>query len=573
MIGTSKTQYTCRGLIVIAGLAIAPLLHGSQDNLFDKPVPPLLAQAENPEDQDQQQPERTATSPRRPTQPRTGAQSRPRQSAPAEGSRSQSSRPAAQQRRPGSPSRQAAPPGRRPPPSRTTTRRPAPPRRPPGPPPEPIAKYSEAELKAMASDIGRLSGQLESLNRRTMDRLEEASPDETVPLGERFRFEGDLRRMQQLERQLNDYPDDFETLISAGILLKRNHKYRRAEDYLVKALALEPLNQGLLSNLADLYLEKGEHTKAWKTLQEIIYLNPDNVDAFATQGRIRLQEQNFSGADAIYRQMEGKFGDVAQVYAHRALIFIHQERYGEAIALAREGISLHPDYARLFYVRGQAYEGLGLIDRAWTDYYDALALDPDMLDTYEAIGDLALREKNAVTSMKAYRRIVDMRPGDPRASLGLATAYLIDSRFHEAVAELEMLQYLQPEYREADDRMAQAYYLRSLQLHEQGLPRQALDMHCLAFSLAGSRSTQLVVAALLMAGDGAFSNDDYHQAVKFYELALDNDPFSIEGYLGLGYAFRALGEDARARATFQQALIIDPVHPDARAEYERPHQP
>ena len=508
MIGASKTQYTYQGLIVIAGLVIAPILHGSQNSLIEKPVPPLLTQAENPEDQDKQQPERTATSPRRPTQTRSEAQSRPRQSSPAAGSRSQSSRPAAQQQRPGSPQREAVPPSRRPPPSRTATRRPAPPRRPPGPPPEPIAKYSEAELKAMASDIGQLSGQLESLNRRTMDRLGEASPDETVPLRERFRFEGDHRRMQQLERQLDDYPDDFETLMSAGILLKRNHKFQRAEDCLVKALALEPLNQGLLSNLADLYLEKGEHTKAWKTLQEIIYLNPDNIDAFAVQGRIRMQEQNFSGADAIYRQMEGKFGNAAQVYAHRAQSFVHQERYGEAVALAREGISLYPDYARLFYARGQAYEGLGLIDRAWTDYYDALALDPDMLDTYEAIGDLALREKNAVTSMKAYRRIVDMRPGDPRASLGLATAYIIDSRFQEAVAELEMLRYLHPEYREADNRMAQAYYLRSLQLHEQGYPRQALDLHHMAFSLAGSRSTELVVAALLMAGDGAFSNDD-----------------------------------------------------------------
>ncbi|MFC1547852.1 tetratricopeptide repeat protein [Candidatus Neomarinimicrobiota bacterium] len=425
----------------------------------------------------------------------------------------------------------------------------------------------------MASDIGRLGQQLEALNRRTTGRLAEVTLDEEVPWGERFRFEGDYRRMLQLQRQLEDYPNDFETLVSLGNLLQRNNKFQKAESYLLKALALEPLNQGLLSNLAELYFEKGEDTKTWETFQEIIYLNPDNIDAHAAKGRIRERGGNFSGAEAIYRQIEGKFGNVVQVYAHRTLNLAQQGNYGDAVALAREGLAIYPDHAPLYYARGQAYQGLGLLDRARIDYYDALALDPDMLVTYSAVGDVALQERNAVTAMKAYLRILDMRPGDPAASLGLGKGYLMDLRFREAVDELEMLRYLHPEYAAANDWQAQAYYLRSLQLQEQGYPRQALDLHRMAFSLAGSGSNELVVAALLMAGDGALSHDDYPLAVKYFKLTLDNDPFNIEGYLGLGYAFRALGEVSRARATFQQALILDPGHPGARTGFDQLSQP
>ncbi|MFB0515179.1 MAG: tetratricopeptide repeat protein, partial [Candidatus Neomarinimicrobiota bacterium] len=508
--------------------------------------------AGNQETQDSQ----AATESRRrpaPIQSGTSTKKSPSQSQPAASRPRQ--QPSAQQRQPTS-QRQ---------PTTQTARR----QRPPTPATPPIKVYSAGELKTMAADITSFSDQLTALNRQTARRLSRFAPSDSVPEVRRYRFAGDYRLWRQLVRQYEDHPEDQATLVALADLQRRNHKFKEAETYLLKALAVEPLNQELLFNLAHSYLKNGENTKAWGAFQEIVYLNPESIEARLFRGWVRENEGNFKGAMVIYAQVEEQFGAVAGVYFHRALNLVKRGEYGDAVALAREGLALYPDHAPLYYARGKAYTGLGLLDRAKTDFYDALSLDADFLEAYACLGEVSLQEGNATTAIRAYLRLLDSQPGDAAASLNLGRAYLMDLRFKEAIQEWEMLRYLRPENRAVLHWLPQAYYLYSFELKARGRFREALEAYHKAMSLSREQASGWMVSALVLAGNAARAHDDYQRSIDYYTMAINNDPFQADAYVGLSRTYGALRDSTRATSALQRALAIDPDHPAARAELGR----
>jgi tetratricopeptide (TPR) repeat protein len=426
----------------------------------------------------------------------------------------------------------------------------------------------------MASDIASLGNQLTALNRRTARRLSQLAPPDSlagrgIPRDRRYRFAGDYRQLQRLIRQHEDHPEDLATIVALADLQRRNYKLHEAETYLLKALALEPLNQKFLFDLGYLYLEKGEYTKAWGTFQEIIYLNPESIKARLAQGLVREKKGNYQGAETSYLKVEEQFGAVAGVYFHRALNLAARGDYGAAVNLAREGLTLYPDQAPLYYARGRAYAGLGLLDRAKTDFYDALSLDADLLEAYTALGEVSLQEGNATTAIRVFLRLLNEQPGNATTSLNLGRAYLMDLRLRDAVQELEMLQYLHPENREADIWLAQAYYLYSLELKDRSRFQEAMDAHQKAMSLSTEQPRGWVVTALVNAGTAARTHDDYQRSIDYFQLAIENDPFRADSYVGLSRTYETMQDFSRARTALRQALAIDPDHPAAQVELNR----
>lgn len=425
----------------------------------------------------------------------------------------------------------------------------------------------------MASDIRSLSHQLAALNRLTVERISRVEPPPKGRMPQQYRVAGEYRLFQKLRRQHEDHPDDLATLIALVDLQRRNHKLDSAETYLLLALALEPLNQALLFILSGLYLEKEEHTSAWGAYREIIYLNPDNAAARLGQGWVRQLEGNHDGAGAIYDAVATSQGATAQVYYYRILNLEARGEYGAAVALAREGLGQYPDHARLYLARAQAYSGLGLLDRAKTDLYDALSLDSDLTAAYLWLGEISLQEGSASTAIRAFKQVIVKEPGSGVAALQLGRAYLMALRFQEAAEEWELLRRLHPDHPGVVPWLSQAYYLQALEFGRQGRFHEALTAQRRAMSLAAGNAPDWVVQALVGAGSAARAHDDLPRSLDYYERAIQSDPFRAESFIGLSRTYRAMQDPVQERAALRQALAIDPRHPIARAELRPTAQP
>ena len=436
-----------------------------------------------------------------------------------------------------------------------------------------MTAYAPGELESLVAEISSLSQQLTNLSRQSAQRIFAVQPPGEFPLGQHYRVPGDYRQFLQLRRQHADHPQDLAALTALADLLHRNDKLAESEGYLLKALALEPLSQAMLFQLGELYIEKGEFTNAWGSFQEIIYLNPENLMALLAQGQVREAEGNFAGAMVIYDKVEEQVGPSARIYYRRAMNLAGRGDFGDAVTLAREGLNRYPDHAPLYYARARAYAGLGLLDRAKTDLYDALALDSELLVAFEALGDVSLLEGNAVTAMRAFLQVLGKRPGSAEASFKLGRAYLLDLRFDEAAREWELLDRLHPNDRNLAPWLSQAYFLQALEHKRRGRFREALQAQRRARSRAGGNQPEWVVQALVSAGGAALAHNEYQRSLDYYDRAIRNNPFRADTFVALSRTYRAMQDSRAERNALQQALALDPQHPDARRELLRANQP
>ncbi|HWS05266.1 MAG TPA: tetratricopeptide repeat protein [Burkholderiaceae bacterium] len=101
------------------------------------------------------------------------------------------------------------------------------------------------------------------------------------------------------------------------------------------------------------------------------------------------------------------------------------------------------------------------------------------------------------------------------------------------------------------------------QLMGEGRYQQAIDL-LIPFEparLADASFNRILGEAMLKAGRAA-------QAVTFFERSLAASPSSVEAHLGLGRAYLAMGDYARAKIEFETVLRFDDLPPDLESQAE-----
>ncbi|MFC1481857.1 tetratricopeptide repeat protein [Candidatus Neomarinimicrobiota bacterium] len=437
------------------------------------------------------------------------------------------------------------------------------------PKPRPAQVVSAASLDSITKDIHSLNQRLVDLHNQSVRRFAELNEADGRPANRRYRFAGDEGRINYLTRLQGSDLNSVEVLTELAELERRNHRYERSETYLHKGLAVDPLNQELQYSLGQVYLRLGRTTSAWSTFQEIIYQNPEHIDAHLAQGRIREIEGDYEGALSLYAAAEGEFGPQPMIYFARARNLIETGAARAAIEIADEGLGRYPDEGDLYYVRGRAYARIGMLDEARTDYYDAISLGNSRSEVYLELGDASMQAANYVTAIRAYTIYLDTEPGDGEVALALGRAYLLDLRFKAAIEELQRQTTLYDNKNEVSVWLPQAYYLYSLELKSEGQIKEALMYHRKALAVTGGSSSLWAVPALVSAGDSAFQRGENNRAIRYYQQAIELDPFNGDPYVGLSQTYQALNDNLKADEYLSKALKIEPGHSKALALKDR----
>ena len=439
-------------------------------------------------------------------------------------------------------------------------------RRPKAPPSQVV---SAASLDSITKDIQSLNQRLIELSSQSARRFAELNENDSRPANRRYRYASDEGRIKYLTQLRGNDLNNVEVLAELAELERRNHRFERSETYLQKGLALDPLNQDLQYSLGQVYLRLGRTTSAWSTFQEIIYQNPENLEAHLAQGRIREIEGDHAAALSLYAATEFEFGPDPLIYFARAWNLTETGAARAAIETADEGLGRFPDEGDLYYVRGRAYARIGMLGEARTDYYDAIALGNSRSEVYLELGDATMQAANYVTAIRAYTIYLDAEPGDRKVALALGRAHLLDLRFKDAIEELQRQTTLYDNRNEAARWLPQAYYLYSLELRNAGQIGEALNYHRMALAVTGGSSSLWAVPALVSAGDSAFQRGENSRALRYYHKAIELDPFNGDPYVGLSQTYQALDDNIKAAEYLSKALKIEPGHLKALALKDR----
>ena len=190
------------------------------------------------------------------------------------------------------------------------------------------------------------------------------------------------------------------------------------------------------------WLEKYE--KELDVYEELLYLDPDNLDAAIEKGTTLLILEQYSEAENIFNQVLLK--DENNFYA---LVGIGRVEYAygnpaTAIEWYDEALSIHPDWKWVLSHKADALMQIGHTDIALDLYTETLVDSPDQHRALLGKGN-ALLDLNRLAEAETYfQRALDVKPSSEEAmnKLNFIRTQNIETEVRQLDLEVELLKWI-----------------------------------------------------------------------------------------------------------------------------------
>ena len=164
----------------------------------------------------------------------------------------------------------------------------------------------------------------------------------------------------------------------AEVIVETRYDLGAADHHLDAALAVNPKNARALKVRASIEIDQTQWETATKTLDQVLAINKDDVEAIAMKATIAWLRDNIAGYNAERQRAFAINPAYAELYRIVARSAVREHRYTEAIELEKEAVKLKPDFyeamagAGLGYLRlGMEKEGLDWLEKSWAgDQYN-----------------------------------------------------------------------------------------------------------------------------------------------------------------------------------------------------------
>ncbi|MFA5088281.1 MAG: tetratricopeptide repeat protein [Candidatus Omnitrophota bacterium] len=207
--------------------------------------------------------------------------------------------------------------------------------------------------------------------------------------------------------------------------------------------------------------------------------------------------------------------------------------------------------------RAFTLEALGLYPAALAEAEAALKVSPCSTDPYKIIGKIFAKEKNFQKAFENFRMATAMDTGSRENRFNLAQSYLDLGEYKYGIEQYEKL----VDYKPGDPK---AYFLLAKAHILAGQPDSGREILTKAHKLDPKNLSDLLTVADLLS-----EKKDHSGAKAVLELALETGKRPAEVYNKLGLVLRALGEEKSAKEVFEKGLAIDPEDKELKKNLQK----
>ena len=137
-----------------------------------------------------------------------------------------------------------------------------------------------------------------------------------------------------------------------------------------------------LCNQALLYMQRDRVSRAIKTLDQAIVIDPKHVQARMLRGVAAEKQKNHQEAIKYYNHALSLDPNYAKIYQSRGISYMGLENNEEAIRDFTKAMELDPKFIEAYLKRGLLYGKLGRYEESIADNTAAIALDPQNILAY-----------------------------------------------------------------------------------------------------------------------------------------------------------------------------------------------
>lgn len=321
-------------------------------------------------------------------------------------------------------------------------------------------------------------------------------------------------------------PKGFETNYRLGQFYLQTGRYRDAIPPLRAAYQADPASYDNEYDLAQALKMAGDASQAREHVRRLL-ARRQSADLHRMEGELDEKLGDPMSAVREFREAASENPSEDNYFEWGSELLYHRAVW-QAKEVFDEGSRLYPQSARMLTARGAALFAGALYDKAALDLCKASDLDPESAEPYLFMGK------------------IDIAAPDPLPCV---------------VAKLARFERLQPSNSPAN------YYYAMALWKQQGRARDPQNLERVkallvkAITLGPKCADGYLQLGILSAGQ-----NQWEQAMGFYQKAIDANPALSEAHYRLAVAYERAGEKAKAREQFQ---LHDAIAREQAAEIQR----
>ncbi len=206
-------------------------------------------------------------------------------------------------------------------------------------------------------------------------------------------------------------------------MLVYDDKLDQAEKLLNELYAIEPTNEEIFIQKANIYSKKDQHEKAVELLTEALKYTEDFADVYNLIGMEYLFMDNLELAkDSFIKCLEEDFEDQSALY-NVVYCFEFLDQNQEAIEYLKTYIDRNPYSEIAWHQSGRLYYGLKDYESAATCFQLATYIDEEFVGAYMERGKALERLKQYEEAIESYNRTIELDDPTSYALLRIGKCY------------------------------------------------------------------------------------------------------------------------------------------------------
>ncbi len=373
-----------------------------------------------------------------------------------------------------------------------------------------------------------------------------------------------------------------------GSALLAAERAEEALEPLGRATELDPELFIAQQNLGLARLQAGRPAEAAQALEAALGIEPGNPSVQIMLGRALMLADRPEEAVTHLRAVAEGHPDAFLAHRYLGSALLASGRYREALTSLGAAGRPRPEDVELQLDLARAHHGLGEREEAVALVENVVDLEPSRADAWTLLGCILATQTDSadaqVDAAKALERALELRPGDTRASMELASIYYRFRLHEDALAVLGSV--IASPSEEVALELARFRHLQRLDQYERAsrAAERALEAgagpeahYYLGFALMYLRDFDGAIQAFRMAteedpgladahrelGSLLLDRQLYEDARAALERAVAADPADAEAHYLLGLALFRGSEPASAIPSFERAVQLDPEHASA----------
>jgi len=291
---------------------------------------------------------------------------------------------------------------------------------------------------------------------------------------------------------------------------------------LTEKIRENPQDPQLYAARAEVYYKNEGYDEAIQDLRQALRLDSTHVehyhllaDVYLDYFKSRLALKTMERAAALYPE---RIPTLLKLAEFQMILKQHEASLRTIDRILR----IDPNEAEAFFMFGMNFKQMGDTARAINSFQEAVELDARLLDGWINLGQLQAAKGNAIAE-RYFNTALEINPRSINALHAKADYLGQQERFEEALATYRKIVRIDPQYEEAH--------------YNSGLIYLNLD--------------------------------SLQQAYRRFDMAIQTYPLHVRAYYFRGLSAEMMGDIARARQDYEQALRLVPDYTKARKALER----